>query len=107
MEFEENDYYRSTKPVFHPPTEQELPAGTYFVLSKVMKNQSYVTDGDELGPPFEGALKGTRVTMQTFDPRDHDKRLSFIYWAQDEPARSRFQPIENEMAIIAIAATGL
>jgi len=107
VEFEEHDYYRSTTKIIHVPTTQVIPAGTFFVLSEVKRDQSYVADKDAIGFPFEGALKGTKIVMQTLDPRDPDNRLSFSYWAQDEPARSRFDRIDNEMAIIAIAATGL
>jgi len=106
VRFEEHGYYRSKTEIIHIPTTQVIPAGTFFILSEVKHDQSYITD-DALESPLEHALKGTRVVLQTIDPRDPDNRLSFSYWAQVEFVYSKFDRINNEMAIIAIAATGL
>lgn len=102
---EENDYYLSKVELLHEGSGQRLPAGTPFVLVDV-QDSDYVSDGSSI-QYFEDLVTGKRVVLEAIDPRDSDKRLAFRYWSYDEPARSRFEKVKNQMAIVAIAATGL
>lgn len=103
---EENDYYRSKVDLHHKETGQTIPAGSYFVLADVV-DSSYVSEGSSIDPDFPESFAGKRVGMETLDPRDSTQRITFTYWSHDEPARSRFEKVTNQMVLIAIAATGL
>lgn len=73
-----------------------VPAGTHFVVAL------------EEGKMISGVAVGDYARMTCVDPRDADKTLSFGYWYGVQQDRSPdFTKIENDMMVLAIAATGL
>lgn len=103
---EEFDYFRSKIDRVHHETKRFIPAGSYYKLVDVEKS-NYVATNESI-QYFNDLATGKRVVMETLDPCDPDKRLTFKFWSHDEPSRESFEPTHrDEMTIIAIAATGL
>ena len=77
-------------------TEITVPAGSYFVVAL------------EEGKMISGVAVGDYARMTCVDPRDADKTLSFGYWYGVQKDQSpNFNKVENDMMVLAIAATGL
>lgn len=73
-----------------------IPSGTPFVVS--------LEEAKEIG----GVPVGDYACMTCVDPRDDDKTLSFGYWYGVQKDQSpNFTKVENDMMVLAIAATGL
>jgi len=100
---EDLDYYRSKVARTHEETQQNIPTGAYFSLVEIERT-AY---GRTITGVPDHVAGGKKVVMETIDPRDSNKRLQFRYWSTDEPTRTSFEKINNQMVILAIAAIGL
>jgi hypothetical protein len=92
-------YYLSKEPLAIKDEDGEqvvVPAGSHFVIG--------LEEGKEIG----GVAVGDYAHLICLDPRDDNKTLSFGYWhAIQDDQSTKFTKIENEMIVLAIAATGL
>lgn len=95
-------YYISKEPLTHACTGIEIPAGTPFLLAELTEGK--IMGDDELLPV------GDYMRMICLDPRypDSEKTLSFSWWhGVQEDQSGKFERVENDMTVLAIAATGL
>ncbi len=73
-----------------------IPSGSPFIVSL------------EESKEIDGVPVGDYACMTCVDPRDEDKTLSFGYWYGVQKDQSpNFTKVENDMMVLAIAATGL
>jgi hypothetical protein len=92
--WDESGYY--TSKVANYVEGVSIPSGTPFVVA--------LEEAKEIG----GVPVGDYARMTCMDPRDDDKTLSFGYWyGVQKDQSSNFTKVENDMMVLAIAATGL
>jgi hypothetical protein len=73
-----------------------VPVGSHFIVEL------------EEAKEIDGVPVGDYARMTCLDPRDSDKMLSFGHWyGVQEDQSPNFNKIENDMMVLAIAATGL
>jgi len=96
-EWEGEAYYISTRDLIHAETGLTIPAGSHFLLSEL-------TEGKMLSEVEAGDF----MCMTCLDPRDDNKTLSFGFWhGIQEDQSHNFAKVDNDMVVLAIAATGL
>jgi hypothetical protein len=100
----EGDYYQSVCPLFDNDTGATLPVGTHFVAEKVTKDKPFIAE-DFIREALDEDLVGDHCVMKTLHPETGEP-ITFCFWANQQ-GFPQFKRIDNEMAVIAIAATGL
>jgi hypothetical protein len=101
-DWDEEAFYLSKEPLTHPRTGIVIPAGTPFLLAELTEGK--IMGDDELVPV------GDYMRMICLDPRypNTEETLSFGWWhGVQEDQSGKFEKVENDMTVLAIAATGL
>lgn len=104
--WEDEAYYLSKEPLTHPHTGIVIPAGTPFLLAELTEGKILRMEVNETHP----VPVGDYMRMICLDPRypDSEETLSFGWWhGVQEDQSSKFEKVENDMTVLAIAATGL